>query len=254
VRTPPIGLWFLGAAIGFLVSGGRVAGGIFGLAVGVMLAAANRLPVQPVNGQGRRGESNTRGADDFAHVLLILAAHIMKADGKIMRSELEYIRQFFIRKVGPDKANDLVLKLRDLLEQDFSINNVCRQIRMGMVYPLRLELLHFLFGIAAADGSVNPNEKQELERISAYLGVSMADFESIKAMFYRESPHSAYKILEIDPSVSDDEVKKAYRKMAVKYHPDKVSHLGAEFQEAAKEKFQKVQEAYENIRKQRGMA
>lgn len=252
MRTPPIGLWFLGAAIGFLVTGGKVTGGIFGLAIGVMLAAANRLPVQPVNGQTRRTQAG--GADDFAHVLLILAAHIMKADGKIMRSELDYIRDFFIRKVGPEKAQELVVRLRNLLEEDFSINQVCRQIRMSMVYPLRLELLHFLFGIAAADGKVNANEKQELERISAYLGVGMADFESIKAMFYREQPHSAYKILEIEPSVSDDEVKKAYRKMAVKYHPDKVSHLGAEFQEAAKEKFQKVQEAYESIRKQRGMA
>jgi DnaJ like chaperone protein len=253
LRTPPIALWFAGAALGFIISGGRTAGAIFGLAIGVMLAAANRLPVQPVNG-GRTSGNSTRGADDFAHVLLILSAHIMKADGKIMRSELDYMRTFFTKKLGPEKANELVVKLKDLLEQDFSINNVCRQIRMGMVYPLRLELLHFLFGIAAADGSVNPNEKQELERISAYLGIAMADYESIKAMFYREQPFSAYKILEIEPSASDDEVKKAYRKMAVKYHPDKVSHLGAEFQEAAKEKFQKVQEAYENIRRQRGMA
>jgi DnaJ like chaperone protein len=244
-------LWILGAAIGLLVSGGRITGAIFGLAVGVMIAAANRLPVQPADGNGKR---KTGTADDFANVLLMLAAHMMKADGKIMRSELEYIRDFFIRKVGPDKAQELVLRLRDLLEHDFSINQVCRQIRMGMVYPLRLELLHFLFGIAAADGNVNENEQQELERISAYLGISMADFESIKAMFYRGQPDSAYRILEIDPKASDDEVKKAYRKMAVKYHPDKVSHLGAEFQESAKEKFQKVQEAYEIIRKQRGMA
>ena len=254
MRSQPVGIWFIGAAIGLLVTGGTLAGGIFGLAIGVMIAAAGRLQVQPVEGNSRNGRTTARNADDFAHVLLILAAHIMKADGKIMRSELEYLRTFFTQKLGPEKAQELLVKLRELLDQDFSINNVCRQIRMGMVYPLRLELLHFLFGIAAADGKVNTNERQELERISAYLGITIADFESIKAMFYREHPHSAYKILEIDPSVSNDQVKKAYRKMAVKYHPDKVSHLGAEFQESSKEKFQKVQEAYENICKQRGMS
>lgn len=240
----------MGAALGLLVSGGRIAGAIFGLALGVMFSASRNLPVQSAQGQ----DAGRNSADDFAHVLLLLAAHIMKADGRVMRSELDYLRDFFIRKVGPQKANELVLKMRELLNNDFSINVICRQIRAGMVYPLRLELLHFLFGIAAADGQVNDNERAELERISAYLGINLNDFESIKAMFYREHPHSAYKILEIEPSVSDAEVKKAYRKMAVKYHPDKVSHLGSEFQESSKEKFQKVQEAYESICRERGIS
>ncbi len=65
--------------------------------------------------------------------------------------------------------------------------------------------------------------------------------------------NSAYKVLEISPEATDDEVKAAYRKMAVKYHPDKVAHLGDDIQHAAKEKFQHLSAAYEEIKKQRGM-
>lgn len=246
---PIYATWVLTALAGFLISGGNILGAILGLALGVMYTTAFRQNVQSGNGQPRDP------SQDFSQVLLILTANIMKADGKLMRSELDYIRDFFIRRMGPDKTQELMLRLRELLNEDFSIADTCRGIRMNMIYPMRLELLHFLFGIAAADGDVNANELQELEKVSAYMGISMPDYESIKAMFHRRhEPTSSYKILEIDPGVSDEEVKKAYRKMAVKFHPDKVSHLGEQYQTAAKEKFQKVQEAYEDIKRRRGMS
>ena len=95
-------------------------------------------------------------------------------------------------------------------------------------------------------------ELEIIERISGYLGVASADFLSIKNMFIPETD-SSYKILEIDPSSSNDEVKKAYRRMAMKYHPDKVSHLGEDFRKTADEKFKKVNEAYDRIKKERNM-
>lgn len=241
--------WLITALAGYLISGANILGGILGFALGLMYTTAFQQNTQN-SGQGSQNQTN-----DFSHVLLILTAHIMKADGKLMRSELDFVKDFFTRRLGPEKTQELIVKLRDLLNQDFSINDVCRKIRMGMIYPMRLELLHFLFGIASSDGEVNQNELAELERVSAYMGISVPDFESIKAMFYRRhEPGNAYKILEIDEQSSDEEVKKAYRKMAVKFHPDKVSHLGEEYQTAAKEKFQKVQQAYDQIKKQRGFS
>ena len=91
-----------------------------------------------------------------------------------------------------------------------------------------------------------------IEQIAHYLGLTEKDYESLKAMHYKDS-ESAYKILEIEKSASDDEVKKAYRRMAMKYHPDKVRELGEQHQKAANEKFLKVQEAYEQIKKERQM-
>lgn len=241
--------WLLTALAGFLISGGNILGAILGAALGVMYTTAfNQNAI--ASAQSQQSQSN-----DFSHVLLILTAHIMKADGKLMRSELDFIKTFFEKRLGYDKTQELLVKLRELLNTEFAINEVCRKIRMGMIYPMRLELLHFLFGIAAADGEINPNELLELEKVAAYIGITMPDYEAIKAMFYKRSePSNAYKILEIEMNASDDEVKKAYRKMAVKFHPDKVSHLGEEYQTAAKEKFQKLQQAYDDIKKKRGMA
>jgi DnaJ like chaperone protein len=85
------------------------------------------------------------------------------------------------------------------------------------------------------------------------MGIGTSDFESIQAMFVPNTD-SDYKILEIERTATNDEVKKAYRRMAMKYHPDKVSALGEEVENAAKEKFQKVNQAYENIKKERKIA
>jgi DnaJ like chaperone protein len=102
-----------------------------------------------------------------------------------------------------------------------------------------------------ADGEVDSTEDHLLKQLASALRISQYDYESIRAMFIKNN-ESAYKIMEIEPSATDEEVKKAYRKMAIKYHPDKVSHLGAEYQKAAEEKFQSLNQAYESIRKQRG--
>jgi DnaJ like chaperone protein len=117
---------------------------------------------------------------------------------------------------------------------------------------MRIQLIHYLFGIAKADGDVSEQESNIIEQISAQLGISTAEFLSVKNMFYRDA-ESDYKILEIEPGATDEEIKKAYRKMAIKYHPDKVAQMGAEYEKGAKEKFQSVQEAYENIKRKRNI-
>ena len=110
-----------------------------------------------------------------------------------------------------------------------------------------------LFNVSLADTTIHTSEIQIIEKIATYLGVASGDFLSIKNMFIPET-NSSYKILEIDPSSPNEEVKKAYRRMAMKYHPDKVSHLGEEFRKTADEKFKKVNEAYEKIKKERNMS
>jgi DnaJ like chaperone protein len=184
--------------------------------------------------------------------LLVLTAAVMKADGKVLKSELDYVKKFMVHNFGEASAVEAVRMLRDLLEQTIPVNQVCNQIQRNMNYSARLQLLHFLFGIAKADGSVNQNEKELIALISREMGLTDKDFESIQAMFV-PSTEGDYKILEIEPTASNDEIKKAYRRMAMKFHPDKVSHLGEDFQNAAHGKFQSVNKAYENIKKERNI-
>lgn len=202
-------------------------------------------------GSASGGDPRAR-VNDFSNALLVLSAAVMKSDGVPKKSELDYIRNFFIRQYGELKANRDMLVLRDMLKQNIPVYEVCTRILQFMPLASRLQLIHYLFGLSNADGSIQPAEISMIEQIGNYLRLDAADLNSIKAMYYRDS-HSDYKILEVDEDVSDEEVKKAYRKMAIKYHPDKVAQEGPEVQKAATEKFKKLQEAYDNIKKKRGM-
>ena len=233
---------WIGGGLGW-VMGGPI-GGLLGFVIGSIVDNTTVAPAEYSSGQ----RNTTTGA--FGMSLLVLVAAVMKADGKVVRSELDYVRQFFIQQFGQDTAADALMLLRDLLKQDIPVKEVCGQIRKNMDYSSRLQLVHILLNIARADGEVDRAELDLIEKMSGFLGIGVSDFQSIKNMFVPETD-SAYRILETERSASDEEIKKAYRKMAMKYHPDKVSHLGEDFRKIAEEKFRSVNEAYERIKKER---
>ena len=192
-------------------------------------------------------------AGDFMVSLLVLFAKVMKADGKLLKSELDYVKSFLKRNLSRQQSQVFIKMFQEILKQEYSTAEVCKQIQKSMDHPSRLELLHVLFGLSASDGEIHPEEVRVIHTISGYINISNKDYESIKAIFIKDID-SAYKILEIDASASDGQVKKAYRKMAVKYHPDKVAHLGKEIQKTATEKFKAVNDAYTEIKKQRNIS
>ncbi len=241
------GKW-LGGGLGWALGGPL--GGVLGFALGSAFDASS-VTVQT---NGKTTYSSRQGipqVGDFAASLLVLSAAVMKSDGKTLKSELDFVKNFLAKQFGEDKAQQQILMLKEILKQDIPLHDVCIQIKQYMPHSQRLQIIHYLFGISKADGHVHELELQTIHTIANYLGVNAADFNSLKAMYFRDV-NSDYKILEIESSVGDDEVKKAYRKMALKFHPDKVASLGEEVQKGAKEKFQKVLQAYENIKKQRG--
>jgi DnaJ like chaperone protein len=237
------GKW-LGGGLGFAM-GGPI-GGLMGFMVGSVIDSAS-----VETSTTRRGTARiTQG--DFGLSLLVLIAAVMKADGKVVKSELDYVKQFFVMQFGRETAKEALLILKDILKQEIPVRDVSLQIGRNMDYSSRLQLLHLLFNVSLADSKIDKSEIEIIQKISGYLGVTSADFLSIKNMFIPEID-SSFKILEIEPSSSNDEVKKAYRKMAMKYHPDKVIHLGEDFRKTAEEKFKKVNNAYEKIKKERNM-
>lgn len=189
---------------------------------------------------------------DVPTMLMALSAAVMKADGKVLKAELNYVKTFFNQQFGPQFSSQHLQVLKRFLDSgNIPLEQICQDIRLRMQPEVRVQLLHYLFGIAKADGDVSVSEMRVIEHISRMLHVGSQEFESVRNMFYRDID-SDYKVLGVDPSATDEEIKKAYRKMAIKFHPDKVSQMGEEFQKGAKEKFQKVQEAYEAIKKRRG--
>jgi DnaJ like chaperone protein len=241
------GKW-VGSGLGWALGGPL--GGVLGFALGSMFDAAS---ITVKEGESPFITERAPHAGDFAASLLVLSAAVMKSDGKTLKSELDYVKQFLVHQFGERHAQQQIQMLKEILKQDIPLQDVCYQIRQYMPLAERLQLLHYLFGISKADGHVHESELNTIASIAGYLGINNADFNSLKAMYFRDT-NSDYKILEIDPSVSDEEVKKAYRRMAVKFHPDKVAALGEDIQHAAQEKFKKVKDAYENIKKQRGLS
>lgn len=235
------GKW-IGGGLGWAF-GGPI-GGILGYAFGSMYDSMQSGKYAVKQGVTSRG--------DFSVSLLILSAALMKADKKVTKSELDYVKAFLIRQFGTQAGQEQLKMLREILKQDYSIGDVSRQIGQHMDYSSRLQLLHYLFGLSLSDGQAHQKEIDMIETISSYLGIRMPDFKSIRAMFVKDI-NNAYQILEITPDANDDELKKAYRAMAIKYHPDKVAHLGDDVKKAATEKFQMVQAAYDEIKKQRGI-
>ena len=240
---------WLGAGLGFTF-GGPI-GSILGYVVGSFIDGFSKEDLEAA--QTFRTSSRNAQSGDFEISLLLLSAVVIKADGKVDQRELSYVRNHFNNMYGEERASHAFKLFNGFIKNNnVSTRQVCLQIRQNMTHATRLQLLHFLFGIAKADGLVNEAEVNSIKTIAGYLYISQQDFESIKAMFY-DSSESSYKILEIEKSASNDEVKRAYRKMVKKYHPDKLQHLGEEHVKGAEEKFKQVQKAYEHIQKERGM-
>tara|TARA_B100000378_G_scaffold258887_1_gene238472 strand:+ start:5630 stop:6364 length:735 start_codon:yes stop_codon:yes gene_type:complete len=232
---------------------GWVLGGPIGAIIGYYLGSQGDHADQGYSTQPTtRGYPNTKPGDFMVSLLVLLGA-VMKADKQLLKSELDYVKNFLRQQFSHQDTQEYMILFKDIIKQDYPIRDVCRQIQRSMDHPSRLELIHVLFGLSKADGHIHPDEIKVINTIGRYLNINDSDFDSIKAMFVKDT-QSAYKILEIKKSVTDSEVKKAYRKMASKYHPDKVNHLGDDLKHLAEEKFKAMNDAYQSIKKERGMS
>ena len=189
---------------------------------------------------------------EFELNLLSLASLVIKADGIVNQKELDFVRQYFVQAYGKEQANATFKVFNEeIKKKQLSAQKIAAFLRNRMRYESRLQIIHFLFSVAKADGQISDPEVREINNITGFLGINHHDFESIKAMFFN-NPDSAYKILEIEKTANPDQIKKAYRTMVKKYHPDKLQHMDEVYRNGAEEKFRKVQEAYEQIQKERG--
>lgn len=234
--------WVL-AFFGFIFF--RFIGAIAGYILGSMLEGIGKRTTVYTSSSQRVSPA------DFELNLLSLAAIVIKADGKVSQQEMQFVQNYFVQAYGKEKANAIFRTFNEVVKsREVAPKAICDYLRVRMRYESRLQIIHFLFSISQADGHVSQPEVDKINEISGYMAIGQRDFESIKAMFFK-NPDSAYKILEIDRSATVEEIKKAYRTMAKKYHPDKLQHMDEAYRKGAEEKFRKVQEAYEQLQKEK---
>lgn len=265
-----IGKW-IGGILGFVALGPL--GALAGIILGSLFDDTASLSGQSFGGGYDRGNSGT-GYDhesdyagqrnSFLFSMLVMASYVIRADGKIMHSEMEFVRQFLRRNFGEiavSQGEEILLRLFEEAKrrdqenpQGFkqTIRECGSQISYNLSYEERLQLLAFLAEIAKSDGKVCQEEIDALKEVSGLIGLSEREVESMLNL-NGDSLEEAYKVLEIEPTATDEEVRAAYRRLAVKHHPDKVANLGEDIRKAATEKLQKINEAKERIYKSRGM-
>lgn len=275
------GMGFLGALLGYYIGNTIEGGGRIG-------SSGYRIGTDGFVHNSHHGPYRNNGSQDDINVaLIVLIAAVMKADGDVKRAELDYVKQFLLKNYGEERGKNYLAMLRDLVkpDTDLRIDAICSQIKVNTDYTTRYHMVDFLFGLAVSDNSYGQAENSVMRAIASGLGINSRDYVSmytrhIGSRFYgnsggnRQSGYSdysgysgysgsstsysaprkdPYKVLGISSDATDEEVKKAYRRLAMKYHPDKVEGMGEEVKKNAEAQFREINEAYEQIKAARGM-
>lgn len=256
------------AGLGWVV-GGPI-GALFGYLLGRAITSDNKqIQGDERNAPHRGPYRNTGTPQDIIVALVVLIAAVLRSDGVVKQSELAYVKKFLLKNYGEERGKDVLHILRDIMNQEFDLGAVCRQIMENTSYDTRYHMVDFLFGIAEADNDISFQEVRTLMRIATNLGINAQDLTSMYARHvggsYRNYSNDGnanagarggkdpYEVLGIKRTCSDDEVRRAFRRMAVKYHPDKMENMGEEIKRNAQRQFQEINQAYETIKAARGM-
>lgn len=256
------GKW-IGGVMGFMAMGPL--GALAGFAIGSLFDTAASAPDLVEENGGYSAQDGYAGQrNSFLFSLLVMASYIIRADGRIMHSEMEFVRQFLRTNFGEAavaQGEQILLNLFEQRKQMYrtdpsafkrTIHDCGAQIAANLSYEERLQLLSFLARIAQSDGNVCAEEIEALKEVALAMGLSLQEVDSMLSL-KGNSLDEAYKVLEVSPSATDDEVRAAYRRLALKHHPDRVATLGEDIRKAAEEKFQAINNAKERIYKARGM-
>lgn len=254
-----LGKW-IGGVMGYMAMGPL--GALAGFFIGGLFDRTSDETASMADGQGSSYYDGQRNS--FLFSMLVMASYVIRADRRIMHSEMEFVRQFLRRQFGEGavaEGEQILLRLfEEAKRMDQStpggyrqmIVDCGQQIAMNLSYEQRLQLLSFLVQIAQSDGSVCPEEITALKEIAQAMGLSPQELDSLLHL-RGDTLEEAYQVLEIPSSATDEEVKAAYRRLALKHHPDRVAALGEDIRRAAEEKFQQINNAKERIYKARGL-
>jgi DnaJ like chaperone protein len=225
--------------------------------VAIFLGFSYWVQKKVANYEASQSESHNR----FVWLLVNILIHISKIDGQVTKEEISTIHRFFQSNLGYTQTKMIWVKdlIKEALSSPATLESLLEEFRSSFAYEPRLILLELIYQILYTKRDVPEEELQVARNIATYLEISVYDQRTIEAKYkYRRQQYQAtekesadqyFAVLGLEPGASPEETKKAYRKLSMKYHPDKVRHLGDEFRTIAEQKMKEINAAYDYFKK-----
>lgn len=241
--------------LGFLLYSGIAAILIF---IGIFWGFSYWIQKKVSTYEASQSESHNR----FVWLLVHILINIAKIDGVVSKEEISTIQRFFQQNLRYDQTKMYWVKelIKEALSSTQSMDTLLQEFRDTFAYEPRLILLELIYQVLYAKTSVPEPELRMARDIANYLEIKEYDKRTIEAKYKygyqqqqstttRGSADQYYAVLGLEPGADMDTIKKAYRKLCMKYHPDKVRHLGEEFRAVAEEKMKEINVAYDFFKK-----
>lgn len=199
-------------------------------------------------------DTQTNDHNKFIELFTRISAHLMKVDGRVDPVEVQTFKNFFITHFNFQGSS--LLWVEDLLKKELSqqhnLDELIDEINDNFNYDTKIVLLELLHQIAYSDFDYSSVEESLVKKISDALGIRSQDYQYIYNRYQKgasvSDKNKYYTILGVKKGASQDEIKKAYRSLIKKYHPDVVAHLGDEFKKVNEKKARELTEAYDALK------
>lgn len=237
--------WLFGAGLGWFIGGPL--GAIVGAALQHALSQSDQVRIE-------EDRAPTNEETIFVANLVAIMTRICMADGHISKEERAVIHRFFEQSLGYSGRELLIIDamIDETNRRNPDLTQICLAFKRFANHEQRLILLDLAYNIATVDHVVTAGEEQAINELVSALGITAEEHSRIRARHAVAKRNDHYAVLGLDPTAGKEEIKKAYRALAIQYHPDKVVHLGKELADFAHVKFQEINDSYQAIRKERG--
>ena len=192
---------------------------------------------------------------DFEISLLRICSMLIKSDGNVEKVEVDIVRNYFIRTFGSYKANQVFSKAKSSKLKEYDLEQLVDVLKSKVIPTQYYAILQLLFAVAASDGKIAKKEDDFITRVGLLLQFTRDRIQIIRNQFVNSNVSSEgsikqyLSVLGLSEGATKDEIKSAYRSLAKEFHPDKLNGMSQGIKDLAKEKFQQIQLAYENLNK-----
>ena len=238
--------WLLGAGLGFL------RGGPLGALVG---GAVQHVMAKKVRKLIRRGLPGVVDEGAFVTCVIVVMTKLAMVKGHMTPREVETIYRFFVKNLNYSESDleSINRVIRETCRVNPDLNPVIQKYKSSTQSRYRSLLLVLSYQIALIEDSLTQEVQGGINELAGLLDLSFEEHDRIRQKYSLDVLVTPYTVLGVTSAATNDEVKKAYWRLASQYHPDKVVHLGEVQAEGAHLKFLEIQEAYQELEKKRNL-